>query len=122
MIVPPQQLAVFRIYVPNRRAARGRTLFQRLFSPTLAVAFARSALDAGVTLATVVHHQSGFLPAATRVSVNTHEVQVVGVPVSIELVDEECTVRALLDRHKEDLRDAFILELHGVRVVLGSSL
>lgn len=123
MIEPsPQRLAVFRIYVANRSAARGQTLLQRLFKPPLAVALARSALDAGVTLATVVHHQAGFLPAATRVSFDTHDVPAVGVPVSIELVGDEAVVRAFLEKHKEDLRGAYIFELHGVRVRLGRHL
>lgn len=117
----PQQLAVFRIYVANRPAARGRTLLQRIFKPRLAVALARSALDVGVTLATVVHHQAGFLPAAKHVSYDTHEVAAVGVPVSIELVGEEAVVRAFLDKHKEDLRDAYIFEFYGARVVLGAT-
>jgi hypothetical protein len=123
MIDPqPQPLAVFRIYVANHPASRRRTLFQRLFKAPLAVELARSALDSGVMLATVVHHHAGFLPSATRVSFSAHEVAAVGVPVSLELVGDEAVVRAFLDKHRDDLRGAYIFELHGVRITFGSRL
>ncbi len=111
-------LSVLRIYLRRRSSKPGRGFWGRLFGRSLSYDLAERALKAGVTYATVTLGHAGFVPGAKRIVADVSEVPPTTLPSCVELVAPADVLEAFVAASQDELADAVLLRLDGVRVSL----
>lgn len=111
-------LSVLRIYLRRRSSKPGRGFWGRLFGRSLSYDIAERALKAGVTYATVTLGHAGFVPGAKRIVADISDVPPATLPTCVELVASVEVLEAFVAANAEELADAVLLRLDGVRVSL----
>ena len=111
-------LSVLRIYLRRRSSKPGRGFWGRLFGRSLSYDLAERALKAGVTYATVTLGHAGFVPGAKRIVADISEVPPTTLPSCVELVAPADVLEAFVAANQDELADAVLLRLDGVRVTL----
>jgi PII-like signaling protein len=115
---PSPSLSVLRIYLRRRGTKPGRGFWGRLFGRSLSYDLAERALKAGVTYATVTLGHAGFVPGAKRIVADISEVPPTTLPSCVELVAPVDALEAFVTANRDELADAVLLRLDGVRVTL----
>ena len=111
-------LSVLRIYLRRRGSKPGRGFWGRLLGRSLSYDLAERALKAGVTYATVTLGHAGFVPGAKRIVADVSEVPPTTLPSCVELVAPADVLEAFVAANQDELADAVLLRLDGVRVSL----
>lgn len=115
---PSPSLSVLRIYLRRHGTKPGRGFWGRLFGRSLSYDLAERALKAGVTYATVTLGHAGFVPGAKSIVADISEVPPTTLPSCVELVAPVDLLEAFVTANRDELADAVLLRLDGVRVTL----
>lgn len=116
-----ESLSVLRIYLQRRVTKPGRGFWGRLLGRPLSSDLAERALKAGVTYASVTLGHAGFVAGARRVVTHNAEVPMVTLPSCVELVAPVTVLDAFVADNRDELADAVLLRLDGVRVTLSGT-
>lgn len=109
-------LSILRIYLRRQAVHASGGFWGRLFGRPFAHDLAERALKGGVTYATVTLGHVGFVSGAKRLVGGVSEVQPGTLPTCVELVGSAEVLEQFVAANDDELADAILLRLDGVRI------
>ena len=105
------KLMALRFYFPHSARASHSRLWHHLSRPALAAHLLKLARRHGISQATLIHVEAGYLQGDIRVRQRHVELTHTRLPQCLELIDAEETIRAFVDAHQNELANVRVLLL-----------